>query len=73
MTNHPNPNSAAQAATSNTAQHVLTDEQIDAIAYIGRLSGDGLRGFARKLEAVLLSAARPCSRGGGGAGTAGRA
>lgn len=28
MTNHPNPNSAAQAATNNTAQRVLTDDEI---------------------------------------------
>lgn len=48
MTNHPNPNSAAQAATNNTAQHVLTDDEIRAI------QGDHLVTI-RSREALIAS------------------
>lgn len=37
-----------------TTETILTDEQIDAVPYIGKLSERGLREFARTIEQAVL-------------------
>ncbi|QQB37946.1 hypothetical protein I6I07_15785 [Achromobacter deleyi] len=58
MTNHPNPNSAAQAATNNTAKHVLTDDEINTAcdwpAANTTMRAENDRAMAREVEAAVL-------------------
>ncbi|WP_241134077.1 hypothetical protein [Achromobacter insuavis] len=62
MTNHPNPNSAAQAATNNTAQNVLTDDEINTAcdwpAANTTMRAENDRAMAREVEAAVLSKLR---------------